>query len=262
MGTCVSLEHRHATAIITLQRPDALNAVNRQMRDELIAAFTAANADPDVCAVLITGSGTRAFCAGQDLDEASQFRVDEIEAWMGQQRAMFQSLRDLLKPTIAAFNGVAAGTGFQIGLLADLRVGYPEMSIGQPEVRVGLASIVGSYLMTLHLGLSHNAQLSLTGEMISGKRAYEIGLINYLVPRAEVADKALAVAAGFATRWPTAVRLTKQRFRELTQSGFEAACNAGLRAHLADYATGEPQEAMRRFLAERATRSKNPKSSD
>jgi enoyl-CoA hydratase/carnithine racemase len=230
------------------------------MREELIAACGEANGNPSVRAVLITGSGSRAFCAGQDLDEASQFQVNEIESWMGHQRAMLQALRDLLKPTIAAFNGVAAGAGFQIGLLADLRVGYPELYIGQPEVRVGFASIIGSYLMTLHLGLSHNVQLSLTGELISGKRAYEIGLINYLVPRAEVVEKALAVATGFDTLPPTAVRLTKQRFRDLTQPGFEDACKAGLRAHREDYETGEPQEAMRRFLAERAARAKGPQS--
>lgn len=260
MEACVKLEYRGSTAIVTLHRPDALNAVNGQMRDELITAFGKVNGDPAVRAVVITGSGSRAFCSGQDLDEASQFQVHEIESWMGHQRAMFQSLRDLLKPTIAAFNGVAAGTGFQIGLVADLRVGYPEMHIGQPEVRVGFASIVGSYLMTMHLGLSHNVQLSLTGELISGHRAYEMGLINYLVPREEVVEKALAVAAGFGTLPPTAVRLTKQRFREISQSGFEEACMAGLRAHFEDYETGEPQEAMRRFLAERAARAKKPKS--
>jgi enoyl-CoA hydratase/carnithine racemase len=260
MESCVRLEHRGATAIVTLHRPAALNAVNRQMRDELIAAFGKVNGDPAIRAVVVTGSGSRAFCSGQDLDEASQFQVHEIESWMGHQRAMFQSLRDVMKPTIAAFNGVAAGTGFQIGLLADLRVGYPEMHIGQPEVRVGFASIVGSYLMTMHLGLSHNAQLSLTGDLISGSRAYEIGLINYLVPCEEVMEKALAAAAGFDILPPTAIRLTKQRFREITQSGFEDACKAGLRAHFEDYQTGEPQEALRRFLAERATRARKPRS--
>ena len=249
MESCVKLERRGASAIIILHRPHALNAVNRQMRDELIAACTEVNDDPSIRAVIFTGSGSRGFCSGQDLEEARQFRVSDIDDWMLHQRAMFQAIRDILKPTIAALNGVAAGTGFQIGLLADLRIGYPELQIGQPEVRVGFASILGSYLMTLHLGLSHNMQLSITGELISGTRAYEIGIINYLVPQTKVLDNALSIAATISKLPPASVRLTKQRFRELTQSGFDEACKAGLRAHLENYATGKPQEVMRQFLA-------------
>ena len=130
------------------------------------------------------------------------------------------------------------------------------MRLGQPEVRVGMASMVGSYLMTLHLGLSHNVELSLTGALISGSRGYELGLINHLVPRDQVMTKALELAGEMAALPPTAMRLTKQRFRSLTQAGFDDACDAGLRCHLVDYASGEPQEAMRRFLAEREARGK------
>ena len=112
------------------------------------------------------------------------------------QHAMYQAVRDLDKPCVVAWNGVAAGAGYQIGLCADLRVGYPELKLGQPEIKAGLASIVGSYLMTLHLGLSLNQQLSVTGELISGQRAYDVGLINYLVPREEVAAEGAVRRAG------------------------------------------------------------------
>jgi enoyl-CoA hydratase len=247
MESCVKLERRGAIAIVTLHRPHVLNAVNGQMRDQIKSASAEINNDASVLAAILTGSGT-SFCSGQDIDEARQFQLGDIEAWMSDQRAMFQALRDILKPTIAALNGVAAGTGFQIALLTDLRVGYPEMRIGQPEVRVGFASIVGSHLMTLHLGLSHNLQLSITGELISGTRAYEMGIINYLVPQANVLEKAVSLASRISQLPPASIRLTKQRFREVTQSGFDDACNAGLRAHLENYATGQPQEVMRQFL--------------
>jgi enoyl-CoA hydratase/carnithine racemase len=122
------------------------------------------------------------------------------------------------------------------------------MKLGQPEIRAGLASIVGSYLMTLHLGLSQNVQMSLTGEFTTGQRAYELGVINYLVPRDQVMDKSLSLAADLATLGPTAVRLTKRRFREQTQAGFDGALEAAKKAQREVYMSGEPQEAMRKFL--------------
>jgi enoyl-CoA hydratase/carnithine racemase len=161
---------------------------------------------------------------------------------------MYRAVRDLDKPCIAAWNGVTAGAGYQLGLCCDLRVGFPEMKLGQPEIRAGLASIVGSYLMTLHLGLSQNVQMSLTGEFTTGQRAYELGVINYLVPRDQVMDKSLSLAADLATLGPTAVRLTKRRFREQTQAGFDGALEAAKKAQREVYMSGEPQEAMRKFL--------------
>jgi enoyl-CoA hydratase/carnithine racemase len=102
--------------------------------------------------------------------------------------------------------------------------------------------------MTMHLGLSKNIELSLTGELISGRTAYEIGILNHLVPQKEVLPKSLALAADMAKLAPTAMRLTKQRFRKLTQPGFEAALEEAKIAQKEAYASGEPQEAMRRFL--------------
>jgi enoyl-CoA hydratase/carnithine racemase len=160
-------------------------------------------------------------------------------------------VRDLDKPCIAAWNGTAAGAGFQIGLCADLRVGYPELKLGQPEIKAGLASITGSWLMTQHLGLSKTIELSLTGNLISGAEAQQLGLVNYLVPRESVVDKALAVAAELSKLAPTATRLTKQRLRRLTQAGFDAVLEEAKAAQRMAYESGEPQAAMQRFLEAR-----------
>jgi enoyl-CoA hydratase len=248
MASSVTLERAGPVAIVTLNRPEVLNAVNVESRETLITLLTELNAEAATRAVVITGAGDRAFCSGQDLEETSRYGVADIDTWLTRQHAMYGAVRNLDKPCVAALNGVAAGAGFQIGLCADLRVGFPELKIGQPEIRAGLASIVGSYMMTLHVGLSHNLALSLTGELISGQRAYDIGLINHLVPRAEVMEKSLAVATELSKLAPTAVRLTKQRFRELSQSGFDAALEAGKKAQKEAYASGEPQAAMKKFL--------------
>ncbi len=250
----VHLERRRNVAVVTLDNPESLNAINGPMRDSIIRTMEALNRDDGVRAIVLTGAGERAFSSGQDLTEAAGFKTEEVEGWMRHQAAMFQSLRNLEKPLVVAFNGTAAGTGFQIGLVADIRVGYPEMSIGQPEVRVGLASILGSWLMTLYLGLADNIQMSLLGELITGQRAKELGMLNYLVAKDQVLPKALEVAGEFAKLPATALRLTKERFRILTQPGFDEACEAVVRCHTDEYATGEPQKIMRGFLEERAKR--------
>jgi len=249
--SAVLVERRNTLALVTLNRPESLNAVNAQMREALIEALSELNRDSSVRAVVIAGAGDRAFCSGQDLTETARYTIDDVDMWLTRQHAMYQAVRDLDKPCIAAWNGVATGAGYQIGLCTDLRVGFPELKLGQPEIRAGLASIVGSYLMTLQLGQSQNMQMSLTGELISGQRAYELGLINHLVPRAQVLEKAFSVALELTKLGPTAIRLTKQRFRELSQAGFDAALVAAKNAQREAYQSGEPQEAMRRFFEKR-----------
>jgi enoyl-CoA hydratase/carnithine racemase len=135
--------------------------------------------------------------------------------------------------------------------MCDLRVAHPALRMGQPEVKAGLASIVGSYLMSLQMGHSLNQQLSLTGELFTGQRAHELGLVNDLVAAEEVLPCALERARTLAALPGTALRTTKQRFRERTQAGFEEACSAGIRYQLECYSTGEPQRVMRDFVMRR-----------
>lgn len=256
MSNTVLLKIMDQIGVVSLNRPQVLNAVNNEMRGAFIQLLGTLNADSAIRSIVITGAGDRAFCAGQDLDEAAQASWREIVPWLEAQRDMYQAVRNLDKPCVVALNGVAAGAGFQIALCADFRVATPDARIGQPEVKAGLASIVGSYLMSLYVGMGYNAQLSLRGDLISGRRAHEIGLVNYL------ADDALAEAlkaAELLARSPsTAVRLSKRRLRALTQSGFDEACVAGIRAQLECYASGEPQAAMNAFLD--ARKSKGSKS--
>ncbi len=251
MTQTVLIERNDSVAIVTLNRPESLNSVNVEMRQALIDALGTLNADPAVRALVIKGAGDRAFCSGQDLNETARYTLDDVDEWLTRQHAMYQAVRDLDKACVTAWNGVATGAGYQIGLCSDLRVGFPELKLGQPEIRAGLASIVGSYLMTLHVGLSQNVQMSLTGELISGQRAYELGLINHLVARDQVLDKALSVAIELTKLGATATRLTKQRFRQLTQPGFDAALVAAKAAQREAYLSGEPQEAMRKFFEKR-----------
>jgi enoyl-CoA hydratase/carnithine racemase len=241
----VVVERRDELCIVRLNRPERLNAVNEAMRSELPAALIAAERDASIKAVILTGSGERAFSAGQDLDEAAAFRAADVEGWFTRQHAMFAALRGMNKPTVAALNGVAAGAGYQLALYCDVRVGHAELRIGQPEVKTGLGSILGSSQMMWHLPLSMNAQLSLTGELIGGERAFQLGLVNYLVAKNQVFDKAVEVARLLASRPPHAIGLTKERLRELTQAQFDAILVAACHYQKRAYESGEPQRFMR-----------------
>lgn len=249
----VTVELDGRVAIVRLNRPAVMNAVNGALRQELTEALGRLDAGHDADAIVLTGSGERAFCAGQDLDESAAIDTTTVAGWLNRQHAMYQAVRDVSKPIVAAINGTAAGAGFQMALMCDLRVAHADVKMGQPEVRAGLASIVGSYLMSLQIGQSLNQQFSLTGELVDGTRAHALGLVNDLVPRADVLAQAVKRARELAALPGVALRVTKQRFRERTQAGFEEACNAGIRYQLECYATGEPTRVMQAFLARRNT---------
>ncbi len=253
MSDVLLSESRSGTLVVTLNRPDVLNAVSRDLRDKLTATLTAAERDPAVKAVVLRGAG-KAFSAGQDLAEAAEADLADVRAWCDGMRAMYQSVRALSKPCVAAFHGIAAGAGMQIGLCADLRISHTTARIGQPEVKAGLASIVGSYLMGLYVGHGANLELSLSGGLVTGDQAYAIGLVNRLVAESEVVDVALMSAEELRRVPQSAFRLTKQRFREQTQAGFDEATAYGVRAMLEAYATGEPQRVMRAFVEARRQR--------
>jgi enoyl-CoA hydratase/carnithine racemase len=232
MSSTLNTELRDSTFLITLNRPKSFNAINSELRSSLIETLEQANTDDGVRAIVITGAGEKAFCSGQDLEETSRYGIDDVEAWLTAAHAMYRAVRALDKPAVAAFNGVAAGAGFQIGLCCDMRVGYP----------------------TMHIGVGHNVELSLSGDLISGQRAYEIGLLNRLVPRESVLDTAVDMASELAKRGPTAMRLTKQRFRSLTDDAFESALPVAIETQKQAYASGEPQAAMQQFLERRQRR--------
>jgi enoyl-CoA hydratase/carnithine racemase len=250
MSDVLLSEMRSGTLLLTLNRPKSLNAVSAELRRALTAQMAAADADEAVKAVVLTGAG-RAFCAGQDLGEAASYEMGDIRAWGDEMRAMYQSVRALSKPCVASFNGIAAGAGMQIGLCADLRITHADARIGQPEVKAGLASVVGSFFMSLYVGHGANRDLSLTGALVDGRRAYEIGLVNRVVPEAEVLTAAFAAADELRQIPAQAFRLTKQRFCAVTQAGFDDAAAAGMRAFFEAYATGEPQRIMRAFVETR-----------
>jgi len=242
--------------IITLNRPKTLNAWHKPMRDELVDALNSFESNIKICSILLTAVGDKAFCAGQDLGEAKTFDPDRAEAWIEEWRIVYGTIRGLTKPLVVALNGLAAGSGFQVALLADIRIGHPEVKMGQPEINSGIASITGPWIMKEMLGLSRTIELALTGRMMAAEECYQIGLIHKLVPREQVMKEALDTAKVLASKPQVAMRLTKQRFREVTEESFQEVLEAAVRIHREGYATGEPQAVMQGFFDERAAKHK------
>ncbi len=242
--------------IITLNRPKTLNAWHKPMRDELVDALNSFESNIKIRSILLTAVGDKAFCAGQDLGEAKTFDPDRAEAWIEEWRIVYGTIRGLTKPLVVALNGLAAGSGFQVALLADVRIGHPGVKMGQPEINSGIASITGPWIMKEMLGLSRTIELALTGRMMEAEECYQIGLIHKLVPREQVMKEALDTAKVLASKPQVAMRLTKQRFREVTEESFQEVLEAAVRIHREGYATGEPQAVMQGFFDERAAKHK------
>ncbi|MCZ6628462.1 MAG: enoyl-CoA hydratase/isomerase family protein [SAR324 cluster bacterium] len=251
MVQSVLVEKQGGIATVTLNRPEALNAFNSQLRRDLAANLGDLNRDETVRGLVLTGSGNRAFSAGVDLKEAQHVQVADIEAWFGEMRDVYQAIRLLDKPLVAALNGISAGAGFQVALVSDIRVGHPGTRMGQPEINAGIPSVMGSFWMSLHVSLSLNLDLSLTGRLMDAEECQRVGLLNHLVPSGELMAKALLVAGELAAKPPTAMRRTKQRFREMTQPAFDEAYRAAVLGQQECYKNGEPQRAIADFIAKR-----------
>src|SRR5688572_27443034 len=164
------------------------------MRDDIVAALLEWDADDATRAVVITGAGERAFSAGQDFAEAHDFDAERAEAWIREWETFYGTLRRLTKPIVAALNGTAAGSAFQVALLCDIRVGHDAVTMGQPEINSGIASITGPWIMKEILGMSRTTELTLTGRMMDARECRDIGVIHHLVPRADVMAKSLQIA--------------------------------------------------------------------
>ena len=238
---------------VTLNRPEKLNAWDTPMRADLRRALEAMDADDRVRAIILTGAGDRAFSAGQDLAETQEFDSGHAgREWFLSWRDFYDAFRKLEKACVGALNGVAAGSAFQVAMLTDVRVGHPGTRMGQPEINAGIPSVLGPMLMIERIGLSRTIELTLTGRMMDADECHRIGLIHYLVPKAQLAAKAREVAAPLASKPPIAMRLCKRRFGEVTQPAFDEAFTAGPRYQEEAFASGEPQEAMARFFAQRS----------
>ncbi|WP_136067939.1 enoyl-CoA hydratase/isomerase family protein [Modicisalibacter radicis] len=237
--------------VITLNRPEVLNAWHSEMRQQLIAALEDFASDDSLGAIVLTGAGERAFSAGQDLNETRSFDAERAKLWVSEWEKLYDKLRSSPKPIIAALNGVAAGSAFQVALLCDFRIAHADVRMGQPEINSGIASTTGPWIMREHLGLARTIDLTLSGRLMNADESHALGLINRLVAADQVLPEALSLGEELADKPPVAMRLDRQRFKEITEPGFRDCLEAGGRIQAEAYASGEPARMMELFLKRR-----------
>src|SRR5207248_2196542 len=208
-------ERHDRVAVVTLNRPDKLNALDAGLRDEILTVCDELARDDGVWAVVLTGAG-RGFCSGVDLtgarpaddgEQSQNERLDEM-GWVGRQAL---AVYGLSKPTIAAVNGVAAGAGMSLALACDLRIGDPSTRFRTVFVERNLSPDSGmSFFLPRIIGYSRAADLIMTSRDVNADEAYRLGLVDRLVGEGEVVDAAVEVAALMASRPPMAVRSAKR----------------------------------------------------
>lgn len=251
------LAHRvDGVEVLTLNRPEKLNAWTVQMRSMLAEHIRRCSEDPFVKAVVLTGAGNRGFCVGQDFNESLDSKVDADGAELvieGIER-FYGRVRTFDKPLVAALNGVAAGSGFQVALLCDVRIAHPAVRLGQPEVNSGMPSVVGPYLMTSVLGASRTAELVLSGRFMTATEALGAGVLHDVVAPESVLNTAVARAAELVGQPPGAFAATKAWLRTMTEDGLREAFRTARRVNREAFASGEPQRGMEHFLATRPGR--------
>lgn len=239
MSDGVRSESWEGIGVITFDRPEVMNAWDAAMRRRIADRLQTFDRDTSVRAVVLTGAGERAFGAGQDLREPRPSNGTGIDAWIDEWAAFFGALRGFGKPLVAALNGVAAGSSLQAALMCDLRIGHPGVRVGQPELKNGIPSSMGPWILHACLGPARAADLVMTGRLVPAEEAKSLGLLDRIVPQADVMPTALALAGELGSRPATATRLTKERLRALTEPGFRDAImawKAMLRAALPEQA--------------------------
>ncbi|HZP31496.1 MAG TPA: enoyl-CoA hydratase-related protein [Acidimicrobiia bacterium] len=213
-GPEVVTERRGAVLVVRLNRPEARNALTWGMIRDVGAAVAAADSDPETRAVVVTGTGDRAFCAGMDLRayaESDDFSVAESEQIAVEYMRLLEG--EVGVPVVGAVNASALAGGFELMLGCDVVVASADAKFGLPEVKRGLFAGAGVMHVGRRMPLGIALELALTGDSIDAARAYELGLVNAVVPPVDVLPTALALAQRIAANGPLAIRATKELVR-------------------------------------------------
>ena len=254
----VTLEQKGSVGVITMNRPEALNALNDQVLRDLDAVLDQVEENEEILVAVITGAG-RSFVAGADIGQMSTLTAAEGKKFGALGNRVFLKLENLSKPTIAAVNGFALGGGCELSMACDIRVASEKAKFGQPEVGLGITpGFGGTQRLPRIVGAANAMELILTAKTINAAQAKEIGLVSHVYAPEELMDKALELANAIAANAQVAVRQSKAAIRRGLQTDMTTGAAYESEAFGLCFATEDQKDAMKAFLnKEKVTAFKN-----
>ncbi|MCC7309579.1 MAG: enoyl-CoA hydratase/isomerase family protein [Acidobacteria bacterium] len=247
----ITLEKDGKVAVITINRPDKLNALSSTVHVEGVAALDELRNDDGVRVVVITGSGEKAFIAGADISEF-EGKTPVTQRAVFQERTLFNTIDTFPKPVIAMVNGFCLGGGNELALACDLRICSENAKFSQPEINLGIIpGGGGSQRLTRLVGEGRSMEMILTGEMIDAETAYRFGLVNHVYPAAELRAKTMELASKIAEKAPIALQLAKEAVKFASRSNLDEGLRREVDLFAICFSTEDKQEGVSAFLEKR-----------
>ena len=246
----IIIEKKESIGIITINRPEVRNALNKEAWVQLRDAFIALDKDADVRVIVVTGAGDKAFVAGADLNVLKV--RSSVETFYGETPGYVDEIQEVSKPTIAMINGFCMGGGLEVALGCDIRIASDDAKIGQTEINVGiLPGCGGTQRLSRVVGLAKAKELIFTGKVISAQEAERIGLVNQVVVKAELLAETMKMAQSIAAKSPLTINVAKK----VVNKGFDTDLASGLRmekfAQSFVFSTQDHLEGINSFLEKR-----------
>ncbi len=248
----ISVEKRdEGIAVLTINRPDKLNALNSKVHSEGVAALDELRKDDSVRVLVITGAGEKSFIAGADIGEfAGKTSVTQRNVF--QERSLFNSLDTFPKPVIAMINGFCLGGGCELALACDLRTASEKARFGQPEINLGIIpGGGGTQRLTRLIGETKAMEMILTGDMIDAQTAYNLGLVNDVFPAEELTEKTFALASKIAEKAPIALQMAKEAVKLAARSNLDEGLRREVDLFAVCFSTEDKEEGVAAFLEKR-----------
>lgn len=247
----ITVEKRGKVAVMTINRPDKLNALNSKVHSEGVAALEELRVDDETRVLVITGAGERSFIAGADIGEfAGKTPVTQRATF--QEKTLFNTIDSFPKPVIAMINGFCLGGGNELALACDLRICSENAKFSQPEINLGIMpGGGGTQRLTRLIGEGRSMEIMLTGDMIDAETAYRFGLVNHVHTAAELVAKTLELAEKIADKAPIALQLCKEAVKFASRSNLDEGLRREVDLFAICFSTEDKEEGVAAFLEKR-----------
>lgn len=247
----ITIEKRGKVAILTINRPDKLNALNTKVHSEGVAALDALRKDDSIRVLVITGAGEKSFIAGADISEfEGQTPVTQRDAF--HEKSFFNSIDSFPKPVIAMVNGFCLGGGNELAMACDLRMASENARFSQPEINLGImCGGGGTQRLPRLIGEGRAMEMALTGDMIDAETAHKFGLVNHVYPAADLEAKTMELAGKIAEKAPIALQLSKEAVKFASRSNLDEGLRREVDLFAICFSTEDKQEGVAAFLEKR-----------